>query len=112
LKHHMQLVEHEVRELRRKNAELRRSKRRSESWSRSSPIRRSRSRTRSPPRRRSGSRSRSPPWRRRQHTSSDDMRSSSEEEDKGQIRKMARRYKKRKGWDESFPIDGHTSFPN
>ncbi|MED6221017.1 hypothetical protein PIB30_050430 [Stylosanthes scabra] len=65
-----------------------------------------------PSRRRSRSRSRSPARRRRQHTSSDERRSSSEVEDRGQTRKMARQYKKKKGRDESFPIDGHTPFPN
>ncbi|MED6138494.1 hypothetical protein PIB30_074744 [Stylosanthes scabra] len=52
------------------------------------------------------------PRRRRQHTSSDDRRSSLEEEDRGQTRKTTRQYKKRKGWGESFPIHGHTPFSN
>ncbi|MED6173529.1 hypothetical protein PIB30_060291 [Stylosanthes scabra] len=53
-----------------------------------------------------------PPSRRRQHRCSDNRRFSSEEEDRSQIRKTARRYKKRKGRDESLPIDGHTLILN
>ncbi|MED6113142.1 hypothetical protein PIB30_068109 [Stylosanthes scabra] len=71
------------------------------------PIRHSRSRTRSPPRHHSQSRSRFPPV-------GDDntVVRITKEEDRSQIRITAHRYKKRKGRDESLPIDDHTPILN
>ncbi|MED6206446.1 hypothetical protein PIB30_026775, partial [Stylosanthes scabra] len=78
LRHRMQSMESEMRELRKENTDLRTTTRDLLFRGRSSPRRRSRSRSRTPPRR--FGRSRSPPKRRHHRGSSDESYSSSEED--------------------------------
>ncbi|MED6197402.1 hypothetical protein PIB30_056155 [Stylosanthes scabra] len=87
LRHRMQAMESEVRELRKENAELRSSTKDPQPRTRTLPRRRSRSQSRSPPRRNLRSKSppqakrtqrpHTPPRRRRHHSSSSDGDSSS-----------------------------------
>ncbi|MED6221071.1 hypothetical protein PIB30_050915 [Stylosanthes scabra] len=107
LRHRMQAMEMEVRELRKENAELRSTTRNPQSRRRTSPRRRSRTKSRSPPRR--TQRPRTPPRRRRHHSSSDDRESSSGRDRNGR-RRAYRRYKRTRDWTGTPPIDGHTPF--
>ncbi|MED6145857.1 hypothetical protein PIB30_029088 [Stylosanthes scabra] len=107
LRHRMQSMELEVRELRKENAELRATTRNLQSRGRTPPRRRSRSRSRSPPGR--NQRPQTPPRRRRRHSSSVDNESSPERDRDGG-RRTYRRYKKTRGRNATPPIDGHTPF--
>ncbi|MED6176630.1 hypothetical protein PIB30_090070 [Stylosanthes scabra] len=104
LRHRMQAMELEVRELRKENAELRSSTRNPQPCGQTPPRRRSRSKSRSPPRR--TQRPQTPPRRRHHHSSSSDSDSSSGRDHNGR-RRTYRRYKRTRDRTVTPPIDGH-----
>ncbi|MED6162803.1 hypothetical protein PIB30_073991 [Stylosanthes scabra] len=107
LRHCMQSMELEVRELRNENAKLRTTTRNLQLRGRTPLRHRSRSQSRSPPRR--NHRPHTLSRRRRHHNSSDDSESSSEGDRDGS-RRTYKLYKRTKGREVTPPIDGHTSF--
>ncbi|MED6123208.1 hypothetical protein PIB30_046957, partial [Stylosanthes scabra] len=107
LRHRMQAMESEVRELRKANAELRSGTRYPQPRTRTSPRRRSRSQSRSPPRK--NQRPHTPPRRRRHHSSSSDSGSSSGR-DRNPRRRTYRQYKRTRDRSATLPVDGHTPF--
>ncbi|MED6171794.1 hypothetical protein PIB30_044148 [Stylosanthes scabra] len=107
LRHCMQAMELEVRELRKENAKLRSTTRNRQPRRRTPPRRRSRSKSRSPPRR--TQRPQTPPRKRRHNSSSDDSEFSSGRDRNGRRRAYGR-YKRTRDWTTTPPIDGHTPF--
>ncbi|MED6118224.1 hypothetical protein PIB30_000851 [Stylosanthes scabra] len=105
LRHRMQAMELEVKELRKENTELKNVAQDLRAR-RCSPHRcRERSKSCSPSRRRS----RSPPRRRRGQNSLENPYSSSDESHEGR-RRRPRRYKRMRNHERTPPIDGHTPF--
>ncbi|MED6169313.1 hypothetical protein PIB30_020293 [Stylosanthes scabra] len=103
LRHRMQAMELEVKELRKENIELKNVAQDLRARRRSPLRRRERSRSRSPSQRRL----RTPPQRRRCQNSSESPDSSSDESREGR-RRRPHRYKRIRNRDGTPPVDGHT----
>ncbi|MED6157398.1 hypothetical protein PIB30_022807 [Stylosanthes scabra] len=113
LRHRMQAMEVEVKELRKENVELKNATKDLRSRQHSPHRRRSRSKYRTPTRRREHT----PPCgrtspRRRRHPSSSDNHESSSDESREPRRRQYGRYKKMRGRERTPPVDGHTPFSN